>query len=164
MAAFAPLLSDAPIIILCLLILSRVPASFVQLLQIIGGLYLIYLAVEAFKTFGNYDPQRVLQTSGHETLFKAVTVNLLNPNPYLAWSLVMGPLLLKAWQEAPIDGIVLLIGFYVTMLVGLVGTILLFSALKSLGTKINRILIGVSGVALGGFGLFELGSGIKALL
>ena len=111
-----------------------------------------------------YDAQKVLQASGRGTLFKAMAVNLLNPNPYLAWSLVMGPLLLKAWQEAPANGIVLLVGFYVTMVLSLVGTILLFSALKSLGAKINRILIGVSGIALAGFGLYELGMGIKALL
>jgi len=76
----------------------------------------------------------------------------------------MGPLLLKAWQESPANGIVLLIGFYATMVVSLFGTIMLFSALKGLGTKINRILIGVSGIALGGFGLYELGFGIKAFL
>jgi threonine/homoserine/homoserine lactone efflux protein len=164
LASFAPLISDAPIIVLSILILSRIPPSFIQGLQIIGGLYLIYLAVAAFKTYGNYDALKVLQISGQETLFRAVVVNLLNPNPYLAWSLVMGPLLLKAWQDAPLDGIVLLIGFYATMVLGLVGTIMLFSTLKSLGVKINRILIGISGIALGGFGLYELGSGLRSFL
>ena len=158
------MISDAPIIILCILILSHIPSSFVQVLQIMGGLYLIYLAVGAFKTYGRYDAEKVLHISGRETLFKAVVVNLLNPNPYLAWSLVMGPLLLKAWRESPANGIVLLIGFYATMVISLFGTIMLFSALKGLGAKINRILIGISGIALGGFGLYELGSGIKALL
>ena len=164
MASCAPLLSDAPIIALSILILSHIPPSSVQVLQIIGGLYLLYLALEAIKTYRSYDTEKVLQVSGQNTLLKAVFVNLLNPNPYLAWSLVMGPLLLKAWQTAPSNGIVLLIGFYATMVLSLFGTIMLFSALRNLGAIINRVLIGTSGIALGGFGLYELWSGIGAFL
>ena len=41
---------------------------------------------------------------------------------------------------------------------------MLFSALRSLGAKINRILIGVSGIALGCFGLYELWLGVKAFV
>ena len=76
----------------------------------------------------------------------------------------MGPLLLKARNESPVNGIVLLISFYVTMVLSLFGTIMLFSALRNLGAKINRTLIGVSGIALGGFGLYELWLGIKAFV
>ena len=164
LASFAPLLSDAPIIALSIFILSHIPPSFVKILQIVGGMYLLYLACESFKTCSKYVAEKVLQPSGQKTLFKAVFVNLLNPNPYLAWSLVMGPLLLKAWNELPVNGIVLLISFYATMVLSLFGTIMLFLALRNLGAKINRILIGVSGIALGGFGLYELWLGIKAFV
>jgi threonine/homoserine/homoserine lactone efflux protein len=164
LASFAPLLSDAPIIALSIFILSHIPPSFVQILQIIGGIYLLYLALEALKTYSKYVAEKVLQPSDQKTLFKAVFVNLLNPNPYLGWSLVMGPLLLKAWNESPINGIVLLISFYATMVLSLFGTIMLFSALRNLGAKINRILIGASGIALGGFGLYELWLGVNAFL
>ena len=115
LASFAPLLSDSPIIALSIFILSHISASFVQILQIVGGIYLLHLALQAFKTYSYYDTEKVLQVYDPNTLFKAVFVNLLNPNPYLSWSLVMGPLLLKAWQEAPVNGIILLIGFYATM-------------------------------------------------
>ena len=165
LASFSPLLSDAPIIALAIFVLSHVPPIFIQALQIVGGIYLLYLALGAIKTYRTYDAQEVLQPpTGQRTLFKAVVVNLLNPNPYLAWSLVMGPLLLKAWRESPVDGIILLVGFYTTLVLGLFGTIMLIAALRSVGAKINRILIGVSGVALGGFGLYALWSGIQGLL
>jgi threonine/homoserine/homoserine lactone efflux protein len=164
-AGFSPLVSDGPIIALCLLILSQVPPVFVHALQIVGGMYLLYLAADAFKTYRSYDAERVLQVqSSRQTLFRAAFVNLLNPNPYLAWSLVMGPLLLKAWREAPLHGIVLLASFYITLVVTLFATILLFSATKRLGAKINRALIGGSVLALGGFGLYELWSGVNVLL
>ena len=44
----------------------------------------------------------------------AAIVNVLNPNPYLGWSLVMGPLFLHAWQEVPRNAAALLVGFYTT--------------------------------------------------
>jgi hypothetical protein len=62
-----------------------------------------------------------------------VTVNLFNHGPYLSWSLVMGPLLLQGWREAPGNGIVLVAGFYFTMLFSTAGIILLFAAIRKLG-------------------------------
>jgi threonine/homoserine/homoserine lactone efflux protein len=164
-AGFSPLVSDGPIIALCLLILSRVPPVFVHGLQIAGGVYLLYLAVDAFKTYRNYDPERALRLqSAQQTLLKAALVNLLNPNPYLAWSLVMGPLFLKAWREAPLHGIALLVSFYTTLVITLFGTILLFSAARKLGSKINRALVGGSVIALGCFGLYALWLGVHVFL
>ncbi|RPI22128.1 MAG: lysine transporter LysE [Chloroflexota bacterium] len=161
LASFAPLLSDAPIIALVLLVLSQVPPAFARVLQLVGGAFLIYLAVEAFKTYRNYDTEKVLQPQpGQKTLFKAVFVNLLNPNPYLGWSLVMGPLLLKGWQEAPVYGCVLLASFYATLVLSLFGTIMLISLARNMGAKVNRLLIGGSAIALAGFGLYQLWSGV----
>ena len=101
-AAFAPLLSDGPIIVLVLLVLSQMPGWLVQALQVAGGVFLLYLALGAFKTWRNYKAKDANEfDSTRQTVFKAVVVNLLNPAPYLGWSLVMGPLLLKGWREAP---------------------------------------------------------------
>ena len=49
-AAFAPLLSDGPIILLVLLVLTHVPAWLVTVLQGLGGIFLLYLALGAWKT------------------------------------------------------------------------------------------------------------------
>jgi threonine/homoserine/homoserine lactone efflux protein len=46
-AALAPLVSDGPIIALCLLVLSQVPLWLERLLNIIGGLFILYLAYGA---------------------------------------------------------------------------------------------------------------------
>ena len=45
--ALAPLLSDGPIITLCLLVLSQVPAWLQRFLYIAGGLFILYLAFGA---------------------------------------------------------------------------------------------------------------------
>jgi threonine/homoserine/homoserine lactone efflux protein len=161
-AAFSPLLSDGPIIAVTLFILSRMPPVIVQILQLSGGLFLLYLAAAAYVTFKKYNAQTTFQASSPpRTLLKATLVNLFNPNPYLAWSLVMGPLLLKAWRETPWHGMALLIGFYATMVLGLLATIIIFSTTRHLSGKINRILLAGSVLALAGFGLYELFTGLQ---
>ena len=81
----------------------------------------------------------------------------------LAWSLVMGPLLLKGWGEAPAHGIALLLGFYVTLIACTMGIILLFAGAGSLGPKVGRALVGLSAFALAGFGIYELYQAIRVL-
>ena len=162
--AFAPLLSDGPIIALVLLFLSSVPPWLVLVLQSAGGLFLLYLAVGALKTWRRFDTGRIQEaSSSRQTLFRAALVNLLNPAPYLGWSLVMGPLLLKGWQEAPANAIALLAGFYATLILGTIGILVLFAAARKLGPRVNRALVGISAIALACFGLYELWSGISAL-
>jgi threonine/homoserine/homoserine lactone efflux protein len=164
-AAFAPLLSDGPIILLVLLLLSQIPFWLTQVLQCAGGIFLLYLAMGAFKTWHNYTMTNSLQNqTGPQTALKGALVNFLNPNPWLAWSLVMGPLLLKGWRETPINGISLLVGFYGTMILVTLGIILLFASARNLGPRVSRILVGISAIAMACFGLFELWSGLKVLL
>lgn len=163
-AAFAPLLSDGPIILLVLIVLSRVPAWMVKILQYAGGVFLLYLAYGAFRTWRSFDTRRAaVDESDRMTLLKAVTVNILNPNPYLGWSLVMGPLLLKGWKETPAHGIALIVSFYATIVLGLIGTILLSAAARGLGPRISRALTGISAIALAAFGLYQLSSGTGLL-
>ncbi len=162
-AAFAPLLSDGPIIALVLLILSRMPTWLVQVLQCAGGAFLLTLAVGAFKTWRDFDVKKAVEgQSSRKTVFKAVMVNLLNPAPYISWSLVMGPLLLKGWRESPANGIVLLTGFYTTLILVTLGIMLLFAAARNLGARVSRALVGVSAIALTCFGLYELWLGTGA--
>jgi threonine/homoserine/homoserine lactone efflux protein len=104
-AALAPLLSDGPIITLVLLVLSRVPPWLEMALQTAGGIFLLYLAWGAYQSWRNYGAVSAPAPVVQQTVLKAALVNLLNPAPYLAWSLVMGPLLLRGWREAPANGI-----------------------------------------------------------
>lgn len=163
-AAFGPIISDLPVILIVLLLLTSVPPHFISILQIAGGLFLIYLSFNAYKTWKNFEsPNHPEPHSNQKTLFSAVVVNLLNPNPYLGWSLVLGPILLKGWHQDPSNGIVLLASFYTTLTIGMIITILVFSAAGKFGEKLNRLLIGISVIALSGFGLYELYSGISGL-
>jgi threonine/homoserine/homoserine lactone efflux protein len=163
-AALAPLISDIPIAIGILFVLSHVPVLLIQLLHLAGGFFLLYLAYGAYKTWRTFEQQPSVQNqTGGQSLFKAVTVIWLNPNPYLGWSLVLGPMLLQGWHENPAHGIALLIGFYATMVISMAGIIILFSFARNLGAKINRALIGLTAIALAGFGVYQIWLGIEAL-
>ena len=87
-------------------------------------------------------------------------MNVLSPGPYVYWTLVTGPVLLDGWQQAPAIGASFLVGFYLTMVMTLAGIIVLFAAAKQLGPRVQRVLLGVSGVALACFGVYELWLGI----
>lgn len=160
-AAFSPILSDAPIVVVVLLILSRLPLGWDHYLQLAGGVFLLYLAYQAVKTLQRTPHEREEQkSSGMKGLFSAAGVNLLNPGPYLGWSLVMGPLLLQAWRKSPALGIGLVAGFYGTMIATMAGIIVLFSYARRLGPKVNRVLIAASAAALACFAFYELWLGI----
>ena len=160
-ASFAPLISDAPIIVAALLVLSRIPAGMIRGLHVVGGLFLFFLAYRAYLAWRGFDPGREPETSAaHRNLFRAALVNFLNPNPWLGWSLVMGPLFLEGYRETPAHGVALIVGFYVTMVICLAGLITLFAFARRLGPRINKATLGLSVLALGGFGLYQLWLGV----
>jgi threonine/homoserine/homoserine lactone efflux protein len=161
---FAPLLSDLPVIILVLLVLTNVPDEVLRILQCVGGVFLLYLAFNAYKTWRTFNQRDKQGISPQRNLFKAVIVNLLNPGPYLGWSLVIGPLLIKGWSEKPANGIVLLIGFYSSMIIYSMVMVVLFGLAGNIGPHINRISIGISVIALVIFGIYQLWSGIAVFL
>jgi threonine/homoserine/homoserine lactone efflux protein len=162
-AVCAPLLSDGPIAVLALVVLSSVPAALVQWLRLLGGLFVLYLAFGAWRTWRNYRLSGAAPVrSGRANLFKATVVNLLNPSPYLGWSLVLGPLVLKGWRESPASGIAVVAGFYGAMIASLIAIILIFHGARSAGPRVSRALVGVSAVALAGFGLYQLWLGTSA--
>ncbi len=160
-AALAPLISDGPIVTLCLLALSQMPVWLERFLYIAGGLFVLYLAYGTFKSWKNFE----MQTSQPEStssrgIFKAALTNLLSPNPYIFWTLVTGPILIKGWRETPVNGIGFLAGFYAAMIGSLVALILIFGLASRFGPKFSRALLGISTLALLGFGLYQLWLGV----
>lgn len=161
-AAFAPVISDIPIFILILFLLSTMPDSFIFILRIGGGLFLLFLGFRAFKSWQEFDAnETTLNESGQQTLFNAVFVNLLNPAPYLGWSLIMGPTFIEGWKRTPINGIAMIIGFYVTMILTLAGIIVLFGFARKMGPRVSKILLGFSSIVLFTFGIYQLWVGIS---
>lgn len=161
---FAPLISDLPVIILVLLLLTNFPHEILLILQCFGGVFLLYLAFNAFKTWREFNKYDVQDISSKRNLLKAVLVNVFNPSPYLGWSLVMGPMLIKGWSENPLNGIVLVTGFYSSMFIYSAIMVVIFALAGKLGPRITRVSIGISVLAFALFGVYELWSGISAFI
>ncbi|NLF00982.1 MAG: LysE family transporter [Anaerolineales bacterium] len=164
-AVLAPLISDGPIVALALFVLQRVPASLEQFLYIAGGIFVLFLAWQAFRAWRRFAPQpsdERTPTAG--TVMRAALMNLLSPGPYLYWSLAAGPLFLSAWREARPHGVGFIMGFYLAMIAGSALIVVVFAMARRLGPRINRAMLGLSALVLAGFGLRQLWLGISAWL
>jgi threonine/homoserine/homoserine lactone efflux protein len=139
---------------------SRVPDWFQRVLYVAGGLFILYLARNAFVGWRDFRALKAEElASGRQNLLRAAMMNALSPGPYIFWSLVTGPILLAGWREASGNGVGFLAGFYLAMIASLGAIILVFATARRLGPRVNRALLGVSALALLGFGLYQLARG-----
>lgn len=164
-AAFAPLVSDGPIALVAILLLRFLPASFRNWLGMAGGITLLFFAWKAFQVTRQAQTAPGDQAgSTPKTIGQAALINLVNPNPYLGWSLVMGPAVIAAWEAGPGLALALLLSFYITM----IGTSMLLIYLMGQALLIDpgarRTLSLISGLLLVGLGSYFLIQSGSALL
>jgi threonine/homoserine/homoserine lactone efflux protein len=164
-AAFAPLISDGPILILVLFILAQLPDYLLAVLQVAGGVFLLYLAWGAWQVFRS-GPTSSTDLAGDQPqsqVLKAALMNVLSPAPYLFWATIAGPILIEGWRQSPAYGLAFLGGFYAALIGGLMLFIVAFGKAGSLDPRINRGLGAFSAVALLAFGLYQFTSGMGKL-
>lgn len=155
-AALAPIVSDWPIAALILFVINRVPDLMSRVLQFAGGLLLLYLAWGSFQSWRKNEVETPSQENQPSTLFQAVMVNLLNPNPYLGWSLVLGPAAISAWKENAVYAVALVVAFYAVLVLGNAIIIVLLGTTTFLGARAQRSLILVSAITLAALGVYRL--------
>jgi threonine/homoserine/homoserine lactone efflux protein len=159
-AAFAPLVSDGPIVALVLLVLSQVPDWFQRVLQIVGGLFLLYIAWGAYRSWMTFSPQvEALDQSAPQSLLRAAVMNVLSPGPYLFWSLVIGPRVVSTWRVSPVNALAIVVSFYIAMTGMNTAFVLLFGQAARFGDNVRKVMLGLSGIALAAFGIFQLWQG-----
>ncbi len=164
-AACAPLLSDGPIIVLVMLILTSMPGWFLETLRFGGGLFLLYLARAAFMAVRQKsDFEHVLHEPAANSIMQATILNLLNPNPYIFWSLIGGPVLLQAWQRGPGCCVAFLGGMYAALIGACGCLVILFATAARLGASVNRALLALSAAALALFGCYQLFAAISIIM
>ncbi len=164
-AVLAPLISDIPIAVLVLLVLGRLPAGAQQGLRAAGGVLLLYLAWAAFRQLRR--PPEASGAAPHSaprTLLQAALVNVLNPNPYLGWALVLGPAAVAAWHRDPASAVALVAAFYGTMAATLAALVVLFGTARFLSAGAQRGLAAVSAAALAALGAYQLAVSVPRLL
>lgn len=128
--AAAPLLSDAPIVALCVLVLRELPEDALAALSLAGAVVVGRLALEALR-----EPDDAPAGPPRGELRRAVVVNALSPHPWLFWLTAGGPLLVDAGDRSVALAVAFLAGFYAT----LVGAKVALAGLATAGReRVNR--------------------------
>lgn len=161
--ALAPVISDAPIIILMLFLVDQLTGftSIAGLLSLLGSCYIFYLA---------YDTARLKLPSHQQleeqsrSLAKGVLANVLNPHPYLFWLTVGAPTIIKSASVGVIVPVVFMAGFYIPLVGSKVVLAVLVGKHRDLlsGTAYGRVMR-VLAVLLAVFAALLLWDGLKLL-
>ena len=161
--AFAPLITDFPIMVVSTLLLTSF-SNYRPVLagvSIAGGMFLFYLVYESFRTSGF---KVTVDEAAPRSLLRGTMVNALNPHPYLFWMTVGAPILLKGWAQSPLLPAIFL-GTFFGCLVGskVLLAILVGKSRQFLSGRpyilINRVL----GLALFVFAIILLRDGLRLL-
>jgi len=114
--AISPLISELPIILFVLVILSSVAENSVLMgvISLLGACFLTYLGLSDLRA-------NVKESKNHlgkdNALLRGITTNFLNPNTYIFWLSIGGPRILESAQVQFSATILFILGFYM-MLVG----------------------------------------------
>lgn len=146
--ALAPLVTDAPILLLSWFVLSRLEgrSTALGLVALLGALVLMRYAWECL-----FPPPVRLddQARAPRSLFRGVVANFCNPHPYLFWLTVGMPTVLSAasagaWTVAAFVGV-----FYATIVGGKIAVAVLAGRFRPfLASTAYRLLMAGLGLSL----------------
>ncbi len=157
--AVSPLITDLPIILSVLFVLSHLTSSnfIIGIIAFFGAAYLIYSGIESLKIKKDsveFDVEK------KDALKKGIIVNFGNPHPYIFWISIGGPIILKSLNTHVSATILFIIGFYI-FLVGSKAVVAMiversksfinseyyFSIIRALG--IAQIIFGLTFIKVG---------------
>jgi threonine/homoserine/homoserine lactone efflux protein len=161
--AAAPLVTDLPIIAAGVWAVSLLAdmAPIIGGITLIGGAYIARLGWESLRFRGVSEEATAAPP---RSLRRGVIANLLNPNPYLFWGTVGGPIVAEALTRSPLAAGLFLAPFYGFLVGGKVGLALLVGRSRRFlqGRAYVWINRGLGGILMG-FALLFLWEGISRL-
>lgn len=109
--AIAPILTDLPIIVLTLFVLSKLSDfhNILGCISLIGGFFVLFMGYQNIRTKGIDPSVRELEP---KLLAKGVLTNALSPHPYLFWLSVGAPIMTKAMSLSLYAALSFIISFY----------------------------------------------------
>lgn len=112
----APLITDLPIICVCIFVLSNfsnVP-TVLAIISFSGAYFLSKMAIENWRA-----PAITVRKHQEKpaSLLRGVTTNLLNPHPYIFWLTIGSPIILED-RSSQLNSAILFIGGMFTMMIG----------------------------------------------
>jgi len=157
-ASMAPLITDGPIIIAALWLLSQFKSIdlFAAGLSLVSGLYLLWLAQKMLRV------QSISVTSklgAEASLLTAVKVNFLNPGPYLFWFTVGGSYIVRGTTTQSTVFVVTSIGALIAAKVAV--ALLAARFLPSLESRGYLVTLKALAAVMAVFGLLSLATSYK---
>jgi len=128
--ALAPVVTDVPIILLTLLVLSKLSAfhGILGFISIAGGFFILSMGYESVRTRG-FDLE--LRNAQKSSLRKGVLANMLSPHPYLFWFSVGAPIMTKALGVSLLAPAAFVAGFYACLIGSKIALAILVGRSKS---------------------------------
>jgi threonine/homoserine/homoserine lactone efflux protein len=162
--ALAPLITDLPIIIFSIFIISKISGQNIVLgvISFSGALFIAYLGFDCVRTKGM---EVSIDEKKTGSLIRGAAANFLSPHPYLFWITVGAPVTLKAYKTGFFASIIFLSAFYFS----LVGSKIIIALLvdKSRNILQNKVYIRIMkgmGIVLLVFALLFVKEGIGFLM
>jgi threonine/homoserine/homoserine lactone efflux protein len=162
--ATGPLLADGPIVALAAGVLGQLPPGMVPAISVLGGLFLVYLAISSGLNARAAVVPRGQRLSARGGFITGLLARGLSPHPYLFWFLVGGPTLIQAHQDGWVAVGAFLVGYYTTVVGSNVGlALILHRWIGLLSDRVYRGLLLFSGLILAVYGVVLLGRGAQSI-
>jgi threonine/homoserine/homoserine lactone efflux protein len=161
--AFAPLVTDFPIVLVSILLLSRLADQdiIMGVISFAGSAFLIYLAFESL-SFKGTEPGA--SAPEPESLKKGIITNLLNPSPYMFWFSIGAPTFVRAMDKGITTALLFILSFYIVLVGSLSGLALTAGRSKRfLAGRYYIYLIRFIGIVLLCFAFLFIRNGIRLL-
>lgn len=168
--ALSPLITDLPIIAASMLVLAQLASPIIGGLSMVGALVLGWYAYEAFRDARSTSLSELrsgafqAQPARH-ALREGIVANAVNPNPWMFWITVGGPLLSEAWSQSPLSAAAFVVPFY-GLLIG--SKVAVAAALGAGRTRLSdrgyRVLLSSAGLLLVALAFSMARSGVAALV
>lgn len=161
--AVSPLITDLPIVLFVLFILSSLAGyNFViGIISLFGACYLAWLGVESLRVQIGKAGVELLKK---DALKRGVLANLLSPHPYLFWLSIGGPMIFKSLDVHVSATFLFVLGFYSLLVGSKIAIVLVIERSRSfIESKYYLCILRVLGVALILFALIFVRDGLKLI-
>lgn len=147
--AAAPIFTDGPLIIVSLLAASWISTrpSILIVISILGAAYLLKMGLECF--YIEPPSSDLAEVDVSDSFKRGVLTNLLNPNVYIFWFLIGGPLMASVADEEPLAPVAYAVTFLVSIII--VKSIIALAFDRTRGNLSRRsysIMLSLCGVAM----------------
>jgi threonine/homoserine/homoserine lactone efflux protein len=114
-ASLAPIVTDIPIVVAAMFLLSRLSHSQAVLggLSVAGGLFVLFLGWEHIRSRGL---ETAADRAPDHSLRKAAAINALSPHPYIFWITVGGPITWRSLEGGVLPAFLFIGSFYFFLL------------------------------------------------